>query len=170
MGNFWALFRSKIVWTALGLSAAYWVIAYTVDYPHLAELVNSVRLVLAILVVIAYFPIVIEALLTKGPLKNAHHLVLGISLAWTIVSFNSMWGAIGRYYDFSVSLNDSKITGFMVWGMVFAAILHLTAPQEVGNTGGPVRSWRVIAVGIAVGVGIGFVLASAWWQGLRPNW
>lgn len=163
MINIQALLRSRIVWTAIVLLSFYWIIAaYFVPYSWMAEIVNAVRLVLALLVMFVYGSVAYEAL-TSRKMKNTHHLVLGIMMTMGSIIAIAVWSGMGRLLDFDTGISENKVTGFWIWCMVLGQVLHLTAPSAVDDAV-PIKRWGMVAVGVVAGIIIGAVIASAFWQ------
>lgn len=165
------LLQSRVLWTATALMAIYFTLATLWDYKEVAEILNAIRFVMAALVVFAYIPVAYEAVtLPTQQMKHVHHLVLGICLSWAVQIFNSIWGVAGQYYDFEVGLRDNMITGAAAWCTIMAAVLHLRAPRAVEETN-TIRGWTTVGIGMAIGIVIGIIVASAWWQqfGTKPG-
>ena len=166
--------KSRVIWTASVLIAAYLVAQFVIPYSWMAEVLNAVRAALALMVMIVYAPIALEAVVADR-IVNTHQLVLGIEISASGVLLISLWSAYGRLYGIPTGIAESSATGLFVWMMVLGYVLHITAPGAAEHRI-PLSNWRLVlvaavaggAVGgailwryfLAAGVGLGLISAS----------
>lgn len=143
------ILKSRVVWTALALVAAYWIAAFFVKSTILIPALNFVLIAVAIAVMFAYAPSILDAL-RRNNIDRVTQLTIGIVLAWIAAIMLRSWAAAIRITDYDW-MRDSPFVGFCIYLTILAGVLHLTPPGAIDGRI-PRRNWVIL--GIAVGAGL----------------
>ena len=109
---------------------------------------NVLNLALATWVVVAFFPVVFDVLFTNRPIDRADYLGMGIFLGWSSTIWLRSYSIVWRWFEQPPWLTDSDILSYGLFLQSCAAILHIAAPDAIGNRV-PARRW--IKIGAVAG-------------------
>lgn len=160
MNTFQKIVVSRVTVVTLLIAAAYWLMVAFIPFGILRETLDAILVPLSILVLIIYLPITSQELL-KNRLDKSGRLLMGIVLSWTSMTLLRPLGIWARVSGKLGVVSQSPFYGFIIWMMIWAAILHITAP---GADAGEVPRWNwpifvaLVAGGIIAGIVIGVQL------------
>ena len=148
------IFLAIVAWHLLWGSAA-----LVIDPTPLIELMNGLVLAVACGVVVAYLPLMREAVFEPRP-ASAQILTAGIWLAWLAVLENRLWSIAWRSLGQPEWLLDTDFTTHFIALSMLAGLFHLAGPEAI-NGRVPSREW--IRLGVIVGSGalLAFLVAIA---------
>lgn len=129
-------------------------LAFATRNIHLIGAFNIINLAVAVMVVIAYAPVVIDIFTNERPIDRSDWLGLGVFLSWQSTIMLRLYSIAWRWMGQPDWLTDSDILSYGLFVQFSAGILHLAAPGAL-NARVPTRRW--INIGIWVGV---FVLVA----------
>ncbi|WP_262027555.1 hypothetical protein [Microvirga sp. Mcv34] len=157
MTGFRGLIRNRIIWAATAAFGVYWILAAIIPNDEWLAFLRSLLLIVSLAVAIAYSRPVLFAL-AHHQYDRVIHLTLGITLGWIATLLSSLWGLIWRISGQPAWMLNNDIVGAFFWLQFLAAVLHLTAPGAVDGKV-PTRSWLLVGVTIAGGLGMAIYLA-----------
>jgi hypothetical protein len=140
--------RNPILFQALIVWSAFWVLPIFIPIEYLFELVNALAVSLGIGVMFAFWPGMIEALKTpKHELEGGHYLVLGIMTGATAIVAQFAWRGVWRALEQPDWMIRHPLLAFFVYVVATAFALHLSAQ---GAIGGSIPRRNKIMLGVAV--------------------
>lgn len=121
------LTKSKALLWAIGLSAAFWLVAAFVPTVLLIDTLNGMFLGIAVAVILIYLPLVWHTIGSKT-FDRAGQLSIGISLLWLSITMSRGWSAIYRYLGSPTYLLNSPIIAFFIFIACIGGGLFVTSP------------------------------------------
>lgn len=159
--------KARVTQGSLAVVVAYWVVVALVPGPVLLELLDGILLAVAVLLLAIYLPLATRELLNDR-LDRSGRLLLGIALAWActiVLRFLAIYGrAFGRLSGFI----ESPFFGLLLWGMIWAAALHISAPYADRSQPLHYGRWVLFAL-LAGGLIAGFFLGVQYGAWLTPG-
>ncbi len=148
------LVRRRLLLLFLLPNIVFVALAFATRNIHLIRAFNIVNLAVAVMVVIAYAPIVIDIFTNERTLGRSDWLGLGVWLSWSSTILLRLYSIAWKWMGQPDWLTDSDILSYGLFVQFSAGVLHLAAPGAL-NARVPTRRW--INIGIFVGV---FVLVA----------
>lgn len=139
-----AILRSKVLWTGLALLASYWLLIRFIPQAVAGEVVSDIRASLAILCAVLFAPLALKGLASRR-FSPADHFAVGVSLGWAAVGAVTILGSLGRQFGFVTAPTVNALSGFFVWGSIWAVVMHATAVLEK-------RQWWIIGAAALAGL------------------
>lgn len=148
----WACRNSRGVRTGLVIFGLYWMLAFALPYDIFAEFINSIRIAIFGAGFIVYLPAALVAM-PRRFMDGPDRMAVGITMLSLATIQIAVWSWAGRIFDFSTSLPESRVTGFVITMMLVAGVLNISAvgaeraaPYHLHQT-----SQRMIVLAFAVG-------------------
>jgi hypothetical protein len=149
--------RSRTIHVAVVLVAAFWLVASFTQFQDLFLGVNLVIIAIEVLIMLAYLPAFLIAIVETWPLTERDQLIMGIYVAWCFDFWQRVWSLIWRYSGDAQWMIVSDMLTFFLFGRMLGAVLHVTAPSsEAGRV--PAASWARIGLAFVAGVVVALIL------------
>lgn len=154
--------KSRVAQTAIGLVILYWIITLVVPFDSFREILDGVIFALSIALVAVYLPLASEEMV-KDHVNRSGRLLISMVLFWMSMAALRGLSIYGRGFGQLNDISDTQIFGFILWAVMWAAILGLAAPSGDDAISQPFRyrNWIVAAIAIGCTIG-GFFLGLQW--------
>lgn len=159
------IISSRVTQVTITIAGLYWIIAAFFPTNILFEVLDGLVISLSAAVLVVYLPLTSEELL-KHRLDRSGRLLLGIVLVWAATVL--IQGANLLERTFGGSRSAATIGGgFILWTMIWAAVLHITAPGADAPQSSRRHWWHIawalgfggLLAGLAIGARLGFMLS-----------
>lgn len=155
--------KARVAWSFAAIAGAYWLLTLLVDYQYLRELLDATVFVLSAMIVGIYLPLATEEF-TKPRTSRSGRLLISLVLIWLAMMMLRGLSIYGRSFDQLEDIGDTYAFGFILWTVMWAAILGAAAPSGDDELSTPYRYRTWIIVAIAAGCGIGGFFIGLSWQ------
>jgi hypothetical protein len=151
------LITSRTLWTAIGLWALFWPMAFGMTRHALFDLLNALSVSVGVGVLIAYLPATYKALTTSHR-TGGDLLVLGINCTWFAVIGRQIYLWWWRWHTNIEAINRGEgplnhvFFAFLVWMLILGGVLHLSARGAI--EGIPPVNWVIIGGTVASGLAL----------------
>lgn len=155
------------LWAALALWILFWPVALMLPISWLFDIVNALSVSMAIGVVTAYLPGVIDSIRRRG-LSSGHYLVLGIVITWMATAVRNSWNWTWRWLGEPPWMINHIFVAFQVWVLFTAGILHMVAQDSIDGRI-PRENWLKLGKWVFVGV-FSAALVIVWFEPSPHLW
>lgn len=143
------ILRSRLIQMFVGMTILYWVVAAIFAQDDLNTVITGISVFLAGSVVVMYAPLAWRELFDPT-LTSRGRLVWGIIFSWTTRLIFSVVAVITLLLDKALQFNITPLFGYIFTIVLFAAVLHVTAPIMDADIA-PKRSWKTVIVAVGLG-------------------
>lgn len=149
--------RQRATWIAVGLLAAYLILAIVTPPEHLKRWMDAGRFGFALTVTIVCLRPALEVF-RRGARDRGDQVVVAVALVWGLITLQALWIPANRELSFPTGFPTEQISALFPYLFMVSATFFLI-PIGNGSRDLPAGNWPLIAMAGAVGgTAVGFML------------